>query len=861
MMLPLLTFQEERTAELLAEFHSARVELMSRGKHQVVGLSAPTGSGKTLMTTAFIEQLLYGERFGTLGDSQEDVAGDESFTFLWLTDQPELNEQTRTKMRETAGGLGDANQITLDETFDEEAFAEGTVYFLNTQKLTRSKDSRYVWHGDKRTHTLWETLANTVERRGDRFVLVIDEAHRGMTEEDPQVATSIVQKFIKGSEEATDLDDDTVTVVVPPVPLIVGISATITRFEELIGRTTRTRRTVDVTVDEVRESGLVKDVTELKHADGTEHTDVTLLVAAIEEWKTFQRDWAAYANTATDESDLTLDPVLLVQVRDGTTNTVTRSDLGVILKTLRERLPDATDDWFAHAFQEGHAIEQDGRTLRYLKPSAIDGDPDVRVVLFKTSLNTGWDCPRAEVMVSFRKVEDATLIAQLVGRMVRARLARRIIGNDFLNTVSLYLPHFDDAGLDAVVDKLNGNEDTRTATSARRSGEIVYLKRATGVYERCFAVAENLPTYTLPPRRAMKPITRVFTLASLLTEAEREDSPTEDAKTVLIAALTAEYARLANEADFRTALDTATTVVVKTRSHMYGATVAAASRVTDTVELDASNLDAMYRDAERSMGHEGLNVAYLAARRGAGQTDDTRTKVEFVLLARRADVRHATDQAAHKQTKTWVRKHRAYFARSSTPEALRTRFEQIQGSGAQPEKTTPRLRVDKVEWARSTKQNWDKHLFVDDNGEFWEDFAKSSWERLVVATELERDDIVGWLRNTDRKPWSLRAVYRVGTEWMSVYPDFIFFREVDGEIVADILDPHMLTAKNTPERARGLAYYASENWRAYSRIELIVVDRKGKHDVVRRLDLMDEDVRRAVAAVTSTDQLARLFAV
>ena len=46
-------------------------------------------------------------------------------------------------------------------------------------------------------------------------------------------------------------------------------------------------------------------------------------------------------------------------------------------------------------------------------------------------------------MMSFRKAIDATLIAQLVGRMVRTPLARRVSSNEFLNRVSLYLPHFD----------------------------------------------------------------------------------------------------------------------------------------------------------------------------------------------------------------------------------------------------------------------------------------------------------------------------------------------------------------------------------------------------------------------------------
>lgn len=37
--------------------------------------------------------------------------------------------------------------------------------------------------------------------------------------------------------------------------------------------------------------------------------------------------------------------------------------------------------------------------------------PLAELVLFKMSLSTGWDCPRAEVMMSFRRAADHTFIA------------------------------------------------------------------------------------------------------------------------------------------------------------------------------------------------------------------------------------------------------------------------------------------------------------------------------------------------------------------------------------------------------------------------------------------------------------------
>jgi ABC-type dipeptide/oligopeptide/nickel transport system permease subunit len=58
------------------------------GDSQAVSLSAPTGSGKTIMATAAIERLIVGD---------EDAGPLPEATFLWITDQPELNEQTRRR--------------------------------------------------------------------------------------------------------------------------------------------------------------------------------------------------------------------------------------------------------------------------------------------------------------------------------------------------------------------------------------------------------------------------------------------------------------------------------------------------------------------------------------------------------------------------------------------------------------------------------------------------------------------------------------------------------------------------------------------------------------------------------------------
>jgi type III restriction enzyme len=111
----------------------------------------------------------------------------------------------------------------------------------------------------------------------------------------------------------------------------------------------------------------------------------------------------------------------------------------------------------------------------HIAPSQIEADPRVRVVFFKTSLNTGWDCPRAEVMMSFRRAVDATLIAQLVGRMVRTPLARRIEGSESLNRVMLFLPHYNKAGLQNVVKYLTSDDGVMPPTDVEDDRRPEYV--------------------------------------------------------------------------------------------------------------------------------------------------------------------------------------------------------------------------------------------------------------------------------------------------------------------------------------------------------------------------------------------------
>lgn len=118
-----------------------------------------------------------------------------------------------------------------------------------------------------------------------------------------------------------------------------------------------------------------------------------------------------------------------------------------------------------HTFDTKESITVSGLEVPYLDPSRISESKDIKVIFFKDNLSTGWDCPRAETMMSFKVASGYTNIAQLLGRMVRTPLQKRIETDDTLNEVQLFLPNFDAVTVERVKRELEGTIPTHVETN------------------------------------------------------------------------------------------------------------------------------------------------------------------------------------------------------------------------------------------------------------------------------------------------------------------------------------------------------------------------------------------------------------
>jgi type III restriction enzyme len=155
-----------------------------------------------------------------------------------------------------------------------------------------------------------------------------------------------------------------------------------------------------------------------------------------------------------------VNPVLVIQVQNTTASSISATDLDDCVQKIEERTGIRFQEGeVVHTFGDANnVIKVNGLNVPYVAPSAIAEDKRIRVVFFKESLSTGWDCPRAETMMSFRHATDATYIAQLLGRMIRTPMQMHIQVDETLNDVHLYLPYFNSDTVKEVVEELQNAE-------------------------------------------------------------------------------------------------------------------------------------------------------------------------------------------------------------------------------------------------------------------------------------------------------------------------------------------------------------------------------------------------------------------
>lgn len=851
MKFTLKDYQRDAVRDALANIKKARRLWRGESDKTAFSLTAVTGAGKTVMAAAAFEALFH-------GDDDFEFDADPGAVVIWFSDDPSLNEQTRFRLMEASDRINHTDLVVVENSFNRPKFEGGKVYFLNTQKLgknsllvrghdqealeARAGDLLPETRPDLRAYTIWDTIQNTIDDPELTLYLVLDEAHRGMGNATLREKGTIVQRLINGSGG------------VAGIPVIWGISATVERFNKAIEVAAKHIKLPNVVVDsaKVQESGIIKDTILLDIPDEVGDFDTVLVRRATDKLRESTSAWIEYAKQ--QEEARVVVPLMVFQVP----NTPDPDEIGRALDTIFERYPELPKTSVAHVFGD-HTTQRFGnRDVPYIEPQRVQESGWVRVLIAKDAISTGWDCPRAEVMVSFRAASDRTHITQLLGRMVRSPLARRIPGNDRLNAVDCLLPRFNRKTVQEVVDALMTGDDS-APPSGRILIDYVEVKAHPDASVAVWAAFEALPSQTRPQRGA-KPAKRLTALAHELASDD-----------ILPRAGRLAHAEMHKSLDafqdiHKDKIDAKRKSVMTVDGKTLIADMKGKERSFEQFweDADVAVIDDAYRRAARVFSPD-ISRTYVEhlAQKVASVDDDPEEFLDAIVEARVTvaglglvtEVQAYFDAEADKLAKVWLTTYAP--AIKALTDDRKESYRQIIEMSTEPQSVDlvkPESRYEATKARENDKETafpiWKNHLLCDKTGKYPAEL--NEWEHTVVAAESKRIGFNFWYRNPQQPGQSsLGIAYVEDEQYKIVRPDFVFFAEQDGNVVVDLVDPHGLHLADALPKLQGLAKYGELYGSAYRRIESIA-EVSGKFRV---LDLTRPDVRQAVKDATSAKGL------
>lgn len=366
-----IEFQEKAVEELLSQFKT----LWRQPQHQIpITLKAPTGSGKTYMTEKFICEL------SKQPDWVQDVA------YVWITFSDDLAMQSRDKFMDYFPTSLPGRLLTIQD-FQQGALRERDIIFLNWQKLvSKSAENRVLRRPDddrneKEQGFYFEDVVELTHAEGREFVMIIDESHKNVT-------------------------DAAVRDVINPInpKIILKVSATPESEPSISDIRNNRAGWVEVERQDVIDAGMIKrelicQTEEDIKSRGNKDLDDLLLDLAMERRELLVEEIAKF--------DMKVNPLVIIQLPNNTS--VDTSD-----QTKEEIVTD---------YLVSHGVEPT-RIAKWFtnekKPVGLeDNESQYDYLLFKMAAGTGWDCPRAQVLVMFRDIQSETFQTQTIGRIVR----------------------------------------------------------------------------------------------------------------------------------------------------------------------------------------------------------------------------------------------------------------------------------------------------------------------------------------------------------------------------------------------------------------------------------------------------------
>ncbi len=342
-----------------------------RGNRHTLVFKAPTGSGKTVMASEMLMRLNH-----ELAERPD--APCTEVAYIWIAPN-KLHEQSYFKMKNYFTENCALRPVIYDE-LDHSAdsyIKPGEILFVNWESI--NKDKNLMVRETENSASLYDITCRTQDDNGIPIVLVIDEEHMfgGKNAKKSEKVLATIQPKVEIRVSATPQTNGDEQVNVPREKVI---------EEEMI-----------------KENIVLNPALDFKDPHGS--LNQHLIWLALQKRQELAE---AYKKLGVD-----INPLLLIQLPNDNSENLTPDDTKV-----KDDVISTLDAYGINTTNGKLAIWLSGEKTDNLDVIDRPNDP-TEVLLFKQAIALGWDCPRAAVLLIFRKIESFQFSAQTVGRILR----------------------------------------------------------------------------------------------------------------------------------------------------------------------------------------------------------------------------------------------------------------------------------------------------------------------------------------------------------------------------------------------------------------------------------------------------------
>lgn len=369
----LLTSYKEYQNKAIESLVTSTADLISKSEigNKIIVFQSPTGSGKTYMVSRFMRDFI--EEY-----PENDVC------FLWISiGKGELHKQSKKSIQKILGSDYRCN-VLEDAFFGSRSYIERNELVVANWEKLRAKDKKTgEWSSklmrESENVSFLEVLENTKKRR--KIILIIDESHYA----------SDTQR----TNELRQIVNADVTLEMSATPKLQPSQMDIAR---------KTAYFVFVEPKDVIDEGMIKKEIIINEAldklvDDEKTSQDVIIESAYNKRLELKQAFA--------ETGVNINPLCLIQLPN--------SEAGETKKEI-----------VAQFLNSKGITENNGKLAVWLSEEKSDGldeisdfDSDIEFLIFKQAIDTGWDCPRAHILVKLRETGSYTFEVQTVGRILR----------------------------------------------------------------------------------------------------------------------------------------------------------------------------------------------------------------------------------------------------------------------------------------------------------------------------------------------------------------------------------------------------------------------------------------------------------